>query len=298
MEELGELFDRLKRERPIDTWTFHRGRKGILTIRFDMTKNLRHLGKEGTVGVEISDSDECKTDDSEVSTIAYKKKTQYHINRDYNRSVGFVKTNELSKIRHKFTPSYAFSGVKIRKHIDLLPGGAPSPVLCDHAYSKPGSNFDSEETSVMSVDTSSAKVKVPPPSPPLPPSFNLTRNPVIVIKDPDRIKEWLACRDKEHEKTMVCEMPPPMPERAAPYSTPPAPTPRSTTAPSEKLVIAPKKVKVPPPPPSLPPTGLNLIQNPKVVLKDPDKMDEWLAMRYPRASPEYLEIRSLLSSWS
>ena len=112
MEELMVLFNRLRRERPIDTWTFHHGRKGNLTIRFDMTKKLRHLGKEGDVVEEISDSDECKTDDSEVSTIAYKKKTPYQINRDYNRSVGIVKMNELSKIKDQVTPRYTPSGVK------------------------------------------------------------------------------------------------------------------------------------------------------------------------------------------
>ena len=97
MDVMIDLFNRLLSERNVFSWNCHQSDQIVFTVRFQLTEQeLRHLdslGVKSAVGKICPDS---------RKVIAYKKKSDYQIDRDAKRSNGLIrKYNANSKQQAK-----------------------------------------------------------------------------------------------------------------------------------------------------------------------------------------------------
>ena len=113
MEDLQQLLDRMFRTRTCKSFTHHEGHQGVITIRFIGLGG--HLGKQPTQQSELSDSDQATAN----YHATFKLKSNYHMNRDRNRSVGNIRhyntrsknTKELPRHSDYYQDNFVYSNL-------------------------------------------------------------------------------------------------------------------------------------------------------------------------------------------
>ena len=151
MDVMIDIFNRLLSERDVFSWNCHQSDQIVFTVRFQLTDlELRHLEKLGVksaVGKIGPDS---------RKVIAYKKKSDYQIDRDAKRSTGLIRKYNANSKQQVKQSSDISSGVDLQSQNCTPSRSGNLSIRSDHVYSK----TEQSETKPAVLKDSNVKPKV------------------------------------------------------------------------------------------------------------------------------------------
>ena len=129
------------------SWNCHQSDQIVFTVRFQLTDlELRHLGKSavGKIGPDSR------------KVIAYKKKSDYQIDRDAKRSTGLIRKYNANSKQQVKQSSDISSGVDLQSQNCTPSRSGNLSIRSDHVYSK----TEQSETKPAVLKDSNVKPKV------------------------------------------------------------------------------------------------------------------------------------------
>ena len=133
MEELKQLLERMFHTRKLQGYTHHEGYRGVVTIRFEPCLSSHF------------DIEPDQRNNTKEYHATFKRKTRSQMNRDKNRSVGFIKHYDTrSRDTHTELPRYSdhFQNIFVSNLSPEASIFTPSIVSQSDVYVSPVSNLD------------------------------------------------------------------------------------------------------------------------------------------------------------